>query len=171
MKSQKGFSLLEILIYVAIVSVITLSIGTVFVSLNKGQSKVDVKNEVNSNILFGLEKLKQDFLQATGVTVPATAGATSSSLGLTISSSTTTYCAVTGRLRRAQSGAACDANAEPITSDKVIVDSLNFTRLENTNTVLGKTIVSVQTSITVSYNSISPDMQYTETKQTTSSLR
>src|SRR3990170_7641489 len=70
MKLQKGFSLLEILIYVAIISVITLTIGTVFVSLNRGQSKVDVKNEVNSNVLFALEILKQDFLAATAVTVP-----------------------------------------------------------------------------------------------------
>ncbi|KKT88323.1 MAG: hypothetical protein UW89_C0008G0002 [Parcubacteria group bacterium GW2011_GWB1_45_10] len=171
MKLQKGFSLLEILIYVAIISVITLTIGTVFVSLNRGQSKVDVKNEVNSNVLFALEKLKQDFLAATAVTVPASAGATSTTLGLTISSSTTTYCVITGRLRRATSGAACDASAQAVTSDKVIVDSLNFIRLENTNTVLSKTVVSVQTTITASFNSVSPDQQYTETKQTTSSLR
>jgi len=169
MRQRSGFSLLEILIYVTVISVITLSIGSVFISLSKGQSRAEAKNEVNSNLVFALEKIRQDFLRATAVTVPATASTSSSTLSLTISGSSTTYCVITGRLRRAQSGAACDSNAESLTSDKVIIDSTNFTRLENTNSVLNKTIISVQAVISASFNSANPDSQYNETKQTTAS--
>jgi Tfp pilus assembly protein FimT len=171
MTNKKGFSLLEILIYVAVIAIVTLSIGSVLISLSKGQSRIDSKSEVTANIRFALEKINQDLLSAYSVSVPAAASTSSSTLKMTILGSTVTYCVLNGQLRRASGGAACDATSELITTDKVIVSNITFTRLENTNIVLLKTVASIQTNITVMYNSASPDLQYTGSKITTASLR
>jgi type II secretory pathway pseudopilin PulG len=167
---KTGFSLLEILIYVTIIAVATLAIGGVFLALAQGQAKADVRAEINSNLRFALDKINQDILSASAIVAPAIAGGTADSLAMTIAATTVTYCLVNGQLRRA-AGGLCDGTAEPITSGTIRVDHLAFTRLENTNTVLSKTIVSLQTVLTVSYNGANPNYQSAVTKQITSSLR
>ncbi len=167
---NRGFSLLEILIYIAIIAVVTSIIGGVFLNFAKGKARAETRTEVDSNIQFVLNKIHRSVLAASEVITPAAAGDTSESLVLTISGTTVTYCVVNNQVYRS-SGAACDENADLITSDTVTIDNLTFTRLENTNPVLAKTVVNIRTSLTSSYNSTSPDYQYTSTKQITSSLR
>lgn len=170
LNSKKGFSLLELLIYVAILSVVTLSVAGIFVYINKGRGQTESKAEVNSNLRFAIEKISQDLRYATSVTTPANPSSTSTSLILNSGGSTITYCIAIGFLRR-QVGGACDQNSESITSDSVIMSDALFTRLENINNIFNKTIVSIRINITAAYNSSSPDYEYSETKNTTVSLR
>jgi len=64
---------------------------------------------------------------------------------------------------------ACTGDA--ITASTVLVNSAIFTRFENINTLLNKTVVSVQADIVVSYNGTAPEDQYSEEKITTTGLR
>ena len=170
-KNNLGFSLLEILIYVSIIAIVISAISGVFLSLAQGQAKADARAEINSNVRFALDKINQDILSASAIATPAAAGDVSNgSLVMTISPTTVTYCVVSGQVRRS-AGGTCNSSAEPITSSTVKVDNLSFARLENTNTFLTKTIVSIQTILTISYNGTSSNYQSAITKQITSSLR
>lgn len=163
---RAGFSLLELLIYVAILATITTFITGAFFSINQGRARVEAATEVNSNLRFAVEKITQDIKSASVVAMPATAGATSTSLQLTVSGTSLTYCMPDGYVRR-QSGGACTAASSPITSSTTIGNLLVFTRMENTNATLGKTFITVGISLGLQYNSNAPEWQYSATKQTT----
>lgn len=165
--NKSGFSLLEILIYISVIAVITLAIGAVFVSIASGQAKADARAEINSEIRFATDKINQDISAAAAITQPAAAGQSSGTLTLTIGASTISYCTINGQLRRSSSGI-CDGSAELLTGQAVKVNNLSFTRLENVNPVLPKTIVSIQTALSISYLGANQD---SISKQITSSLR
>lgn len=156
---------MEILIYITVIAIVTAAIGGVFLSVAGGQARADAAAEVNSNVSFALDMINQDILAASAVTTPAAA-----TLAVTVGATSITYCVVSGQIFRS-AGGICNGSAEPITAAAVAVKNLTFTRLENTNTVLPKTIVSIQTVLTIGYNGANPDYQYSLTKQTSSSLR
>lgn len=169
--NQNGFSLLELLIYISIIAVITLVISSVFIFFNRGRGQVEARNAVNTNLNFAITKISQDLKSASAVATPAIAGNSSSDLTMTVGGIAVTYCVADGQLRRKAGGGACDAASETVTADTVVVGAPVFTRLENTNSVLPKTIVSIEVSMNMTYNSSSTDWQYSETKKTTTSLR
>ncbi|OGM93720.1 hypothetical protein A2524_01295 [Candidatus Wolfebacteria bacterium RIFOXYD12_FULL_48_21] len=163
---RKGFSLLELLLYIAILAIIMTFITGAFFSINQGRARVEAATEVNSNMRFAVDKIAQDIKAASAVAVPATASATSTALQLTVDGTSVQYCVLVGRIRR-QSGGACSDASDVVTGDAVVVDSLLFTRLENSNVVLGKAFVTVGVSIELHYNSDAPEWQYAAVKQTT----
>lgn len=167
---KKGFSLLELLIYIAILAMMMTVIVGIFVSLNKGRGMLEARNEINSNIRFAFEKISQDLRFADSVSTPSSAGATSTSLVVNVSGSAVTYCVVDGKLKR-QVGSSCVVGSESITSDIVTVKNYVFKRIENTNAFFSKTVVSIEINLTMDYNSSSPDWQYSGSKKTTISLR
>lgn len=169
-KRLKGFSLLELLIYIAILSVLVMVVAGIFISISQGRGATEARNDVSDNLRFAIDKIAQDLRAASAVAVPATAGATSTVLTATASSSNVSYCVSGGRLRREISGS-CGVSSDPITSDTVTVNSLVFTRLENTNPILSKTIVNIRIQLNISYNSSSPDWQHSESKETTIGIR
>ncbi|MBI5147852.1 MAG: four helix bundle protein [Parcubacteria group bacterium] len=167
LNSSRGFSLLELLIYVAVLAIVTVIVSGFFLAINKGRGQVDARTEVNQNIRFALSAIERDLSAASSVTVPATTGATSSVLTLISGGNTVTYATTTlNRLQRT-----VNSLSEVIVSERVKIDSLSFVRLENTSNALGKTFVSVETGLGVSYDSESPDQQYSAARKTTMSLR
>jgi len=98
-------------------------------------------------------------------------GATSNTLTLTTASGTISYCVVSSTLRRQSGGGACTASSDAITDSTVLVSTSTFTLFQNTNSTLGKTAVSIQIDIAMSYNGTGPDEQYSEEKITTTALR
>ena len=160
---------MELLIYIGLLSVIIALIGGIFISLNKGRGQSEAKMEVNSALNFAMEKITQDIHSASAVTTPASGS--SETLAATVSGTATTYCVVSGKLYRQTGGGECTASSPALTSDLITIAAPTFTRIENTNTTLSKTMVSVEITLTASYNSQSPDWQYSQTKKTTASLR
>lgn len=161
--SKKGFSLLELLIYLAILSVLVVVIANIFISLSKSNGQSQAKSEVNSAIRFASELLRQDIKNASVITTPsAGAGTTSSSLTLTRGASTITWNTSAGILRRTLDGVVSN-----VTNINVLVGAPTFTRIENINPVFNTTNVSIGVNMTFSYNSASPDWAYTDSLQTT----
>lgn len=158
-----GFSLLELLIYLAILSVLVVVIANIFISLSKSNGQSQAKSEVNGAIRFASELLRQDVKNASVITVPsAGAGTTSSSLTLTRDGHTIVWDTSAGILRRSLDGAISN-----ITNINVLVGTPTFTRIENANQVFGTTNVSIEVNMSFSYNSASPDWAYTDSLQTT----
>jgi prepilin-type N-terminal cleavage/methylation domain-containing protein len=174
MKAAKGFTLLELLIYIALVSVISVVLSRMFIIINSGRARITSKTAVDSNLRFAVEKIEQDVRAASSVTTPGTAGATSTLLVLSVNSSTITYSSsADGYLKRQVNS----STPESLTEDSVAVNTstvpLTFSRLENNNPIFlpQKTGVAIQVMINIKYRSESPDWQYNETKKTTILLR
>lgn len=171
---KNGFTLLELLIYISLVSIISLVLSRMFITINSGKAKISSKSVVDSNIRFAVEKINQDLRSATSITLPASAGATSTSIIIEINSTTITYDVSTdGHLRRKVN----TSTPELITEDGVEVNTTTkpmvFTRLENNNPVFlpKKTGVAISIFLNIRYKTTSPDWMYDETKQTTILLR
>ncbi|MBI4812072.1 prepilin-type N-terminal cleavage/methylation domain-containing protein [Candidatus Falkowbacteria bacterium] len=164
---NSGFSLLELLMYIAILAVVSVIITNIVFSLNKSRAKIEAESELNSNLRFSLLKIVQDIKSASSVSTPDSVGVASSSLQLFISPNTILYDVFDGRLRRTVDSGLPDI----ITSDKVFIQAPSFFRLENYNPVLNATTTSVQINLAINYNSQGPDYNYSESVKTTASLR
>ena len=165
---------MELLIYAAVLAVMSTVIVNVFLGITIGRGRFTAESEVNSNLRFALEKINQDIRAASVITTPATpAGTTSQTLVVNIGGAegTVTYCVLSGVLRRQPNGGACSSDSAAVTSDKVSVTAPTFTRFENTNSnlpvALG-TALTIQTSITMAY--AREGFQYSATKTTTELL-
>jgi prepilin-type N-terminal cleavage/methylation domain-containing protein len=162
LKSCRGFSLFELLVYITILSIVMLIIAGTFLALNRGRGSSEARAEVNSNLRFAVEKIARDLKAATSITQPSSTSTPTNTLAITVEGNSVSYSLDAGSLKK---------GGEAITSDKVVIESLQFTRFENTNPVLGKTIISVKVEISGRYNSTNPDEQYSASKETTISLR
>lgn len=165
LKNKKGMSLLELLIYIAILSGLMVVVSDAFISLSKGRGQAEARSEVNSAIRFVSERIKQDVKNASIVSTPIF-GTPASTLGMTVSGVPVVYDVLGGVLRRTENGVAAST-----TRNTVVVDTPTFTRLENYNSVLNATTTAIQTSITFRYNAPSTDWTYSDTLRTTASIR
>jgi len=160
-----GFTLLELLIYVAILSVVGIFIGNTFISLAKGRIANDTRTIIDSELRFVAEKIKQDIKAATALTTPSS-GNTATSLVITSGGSTITYDLSSDQIRRKVDA----GSATPITSSNVKVNSITFENYQNQNASLVQIIYSIKTTISATYNSTNPDRQYTLTKSFTTAF-
>lgn len=163
----RGVSLMELLIYIALLSVILLVISSAFISISKTGGSVDARTEVNSNTRFVSNKIIQDVKSASAVSVPTVVGGTAATLQLTVSGDTILYDISGGQLRRKVNAGA----PEPITSNLVTVSAPTFTRLENYNSVLQATTTTISINITIAHANTGSDYNYSSTINTTASLR
>lgn len=163
--SNKAFSLLELLIYISILAIVMVVLSASFTAINKGSGKSEAQIEVNSNLRFVLELIGRDIRSASSISVPSS-GTTSSSLITTVSGTQVAYCLTNGTLRRQLAGV-CSVSSEGISSKNVLITNLLFTRLENSNTITGKTAVSIEVVVGMSYAGTNPDRQYSGSKKTT----
>lgn len=161
----RGFSLLELLIYIAILSGLIIISANMFILLSRGQGQSSAKSEVDSSVRFATELIRQDIKNASAVSTPSL-GTPSSTLSLTRGGVTILY-DVSGGILRRKEGA---ATAVPVTNSNTTVGTPTFTRIENTNTVFSTTNVAVKINMNFNYNSNSPDWNYSTILQTTVDL-
>lgn len=168
-KHTRGISLLELLIYIAILSVLVVVVSDAFISLSKGRGQAEARSEVNSAIRFATQLIKQDVKNANAISVPSL-GIPASSLSLNVSGNSILYDMAGGKLRRTVNA----GTPETVTGNAVVVDVPNFTRLENFNPHIGAagaTTTAIQVAMTMRYNASSTDWTYSDTLRTTITLR
>ncbi len=161
---NRGFSLLELILYIAILSTMSVILTASFLALTQGRTRSESHTNVNSNLRFAMDKMTQDITSATSITTPALG--TSASLTL-IASSTIVYSVVSGVLERSVDGGVGEAVTETVVS----VDAPVFTRTDNYNPVLQATTTALQITMTVRSRSTSPEGIYAATLKSTVSLR
>jgi type II secretory pathway pseudopilin PulG len=158
-----GFSLLELLIYVALIAILTMIVASTVLILNRSRGSTEARAEVNTNLRFAIEKIAFDVQTATAITTPAsTTTPTANTLTLTIGGSPVTYDVVLGVLKR---------NGEQITASTTLFATPTFTRRENKNYTLNKSMVTIKVNLSASYNDSRPDWQYSATKETAVDMR
>lgn len=158
---------MELLIYIAILSVILLVISSAFISISKTGGSVDARTEVNSNTRFASNRIIQDIKSASAVSVPVIVGGTATTLELTVSGDTILYDVSGGQLRRKVN----TGTPEPVTSNLVTVSSPIFTRLENYNSVFQATTTAIDINMTVTHVNTGSDYNYSSVINTTAALR
>lgn len=158
-------SLLELLLYIAILSGIMVVVSDAFISLSKGRGQAEARSEVNSAIRFATERIKQDIKSASAVSVPIL-GTPANTLNLTVGGLPIVYDMLGGVLRRTENGVTAST-----TGNFVSVETPIFTRLENYNSVLKATTTTIQTEMTFRYNSTGGDWIYADTMRTTATMR
>lgn len=164
--AQRGTTLLELLIYISVLSFIVLAIASLFISLSKAKGLADALNVVNTNMRFVQNIITRDLKSATSVSTPLLPGTNATSLEMLVGADVITYEVVSAQLRRT-------VNANPpeiISTPNVLIESPLFVRLGNTNTILGITTTTIQFGMTVTFNSSSPDHNYTTRSTTTAAL-
>lgn len=142
MKNQKGTTLLELLIYVAILSLIFVVIGTTLTAIISAQKRIEAKRIVDQNLAFALEKIGQSIKEASAVTGTYP----SNELNLTIDGQTVIFSVSSEILRKTTGG-----NTYDLTSDKVTISSNNsylFYKIENPSANL-----AIQIKIRATYKS------------------
>lgn len=163
---SQGFSLLELLIYVAILSGLMVVVSDSFISLSRARGQAEARNEVNAAIRFAAERIRQDLKGTSAVTTPIL-GTPATTLQATVSGTTILYDTLAGQLRRTEGA----GSPVPVSGTNVFVDTTTFTRLENYNAPLNATTTAIQIAMTFRYNASSTDWTYADTLRTTVTLR
>lgn len=170
LKYNQGFSLLELLIYIAILSILMVTISQVFIALTRGRGQAEARSEVNSAVRFATERIKQDIKRVSAISSPIL-GTPSASLRATTTPNTMVLYDVLGGALRRTEGTGTATTTTNVTGDVILVDTPLFTRLENYNTVLQATTTAIRVEMVFRYNSISSDWSYQDTLSTTVTLR
>ncbi|MBI4138534.1 hypothetical protein HY479_00080 [Candidatus Uhrbacteria bacterium] len=130
--SKPGYTLLEFLLYIGIVSGVLLVASNVLFTLLQGKAKLQAVEEVSQNVRVGMDRMSGAVRNAASVTTPAV-GATGTSLILQNTSATTsptTFVAQNGILYMKEGAAATTT----LMSNDVTVRFLQFTNVGGTST-------------------------------------
>jgi Tfp pilus assembly protein PilW len=127
-----GFTLIELVIYIAILSLVLVSITGFFLNTTAGNMKESSYQEVQQNGRFVMTKITQETKKAIGINSPA-AGSSNNSLSLVMSDQNlnpTIFDLSGGKIRITQGSSA----PIELTTDQVVVNSLQFTNLSYSGT-------------------------------------
>jgi len=159
---HEGFTLIELLIYLAIFAVISVVTVDLFVTVAKGYSQSEAAGEVQQNLRYSMERISGTIRAATGVN---SASGSTLDLAMPNPAQNPTIFDLSSGVLRIKEGSGI---AKAITSDKVIVDSLTFTAINNPSPAKA----TVQVNISMSYNNQgNPDYTFSASNRTTVSLR
>ncbi len=164
---NKGISLLELIIYVAIFSVIVLVMSEIFFVSIKGKDLASVRFEVSQNMRFATEKIRQAVFDASAISVFGSCPLNTLSATSTVGNATSSIFIDNGVLKI--SGA---NGVESITSESVIATTTPaeclFTIISNPPPAKS----TLQAKLKIVYNSQGrSDLDVAESQQITVSLR
>lgn len=171
-KLNSGFTLLEFLIYFAIIAGIGTALAGIFVVLNTGKSQSDAKAEVDSAIRLITDKIKSDVKDASNIY--NLAGVGSSTLSLKTPAGCINYAITTATstlpaqmTRRVDTGTSCETQGETValTGTQVKVTAATFTREDVLNPTVHRVVAGIRVNLTLAYNSNSPDLTYSQSKE------
>lgn len=124
--TKRGFTLIEILIYMGIIAAFLAVLTEVFLSVLDVQVESQATSNVQIDGRFLLARLIYDIHRASAITAPSSAGASSPSLTLTIAGVSSVYSLGGGRVQLTR-----NSISSPLTSVNTQITNLNFTRLGN----------------------------------------
>lgn len=168
--AAKGFTLIETLIYIAVIGLVVSSFVVFSVSVSQSGNKTFVTQEVHANARHALDIMSGRIRASTGVNTEASTFGSDPgvlSLSMAASGSNPTVLSLSGDdgVLQITEGV---GSAVALTSDEVKVTNLVFTNLTPTGAR-----ESIRIQMTVAYNNAGSDVEYSYSKsfQTAVSLR
>jgi type II secretory pathway pseudopilin PulG len=126
LKSNKGFTITELLIYMGIFSILLVVLTEIFVTILKVQLESEATSSVEQDSRFILTRLMYDIQRANTVNLPASLGDQGSVLRFIIGGVTYTYTINNDNLELTM-----NANANKLNSFDTTISNLTFQRLGN----------------------------------------
>jgi prepilin-type N-terminal cleavage/methylation domain-containing protein len=159
--SKKGFTLIELVLYMGILAILLTLMSSIFTSIVDVQIQSTTTSSVNQDGRYLLSKLLYDVKNSSAILVPANPGTQSSTMQLTINSINYTYSASSSGNLQVVNGTTGETNV--LNSYDTSISGLTFTRIGN-----GGTSDTVRVSYTVTGRAIErAGQQETKTFQTT----
>jgi prepilin-type N-terminal cleavage/methylation domain-containing protein len=161
-RSAKGFTLVELLIYISIFAVFSVVTVDAFTTIAKGNAASGTALEVQQNLRYSMERITQVIHSATAVN---STSASTLSLAMADVALNPTIFSLNSGVLNIQEGA---DPIQALTTNKVVVDALNFFEISNGSPAKS----TVETNLTISYNNQgNTDYQFSASSRTTASLR
>lgn len=156
-KSGAGFTLIEVLLYVASVGIVILAASILLTIMVKSRVKNVAIAEVEQQGLYVMGLITQTVRNSSGINSPAT-GSSGSSLSVAMrqAAKNPTVFDVSSQVFRITEGAASPVN---ITSSRVSVSGVTFTNLSRSNTP-----GTIQAQFTITYVNLSGLNEYNYSK-------
>ncbi|MBA3723844.1 MAG: prepilin-type N-terminal cleavage/methylation domain-containing protein [Candidatus Levybacteria bacterium] len=155
---EKGFTLIEMIIYIGIFSLLIGVLSAIFGAILDVQLESEGTSKVDQNGRYILAKLNHDIEDATAITTPSSPGQTTSTLQITVNSIIYTYgLDGSGNLQLTTPTGTNNLNSQGIT-----VSGLSFTRLGN-----GGANDTIRVNYTITSTIQSPSGPESRTFQTT----
>ena len=139
--SQQGSTLVELLMYMGIFSLLLVSLFQILTSVLASQAATQGTSHVEEDGKFLLARLSYDIQRAQTIVIPATIGSSGNSLKLTISGVTYSYSLNNSNLVLTNN---TETNAL-LNGYDTTVSNLTFSRLGNTN---GKPVITTSFTVT-----------------------
>lgn len=139
-RNKRGFTIVELIIYMGILSLILIVMTDIFSSIIDVRRDSEAITVVEQDGNFLLAKLFYDISHAQSIATPATLGATSNTLQITISGVTNTYSLNSGNLQ------VVNANGTNVLNSlNSSISNLTFLRLGNSS---GKNTIQLSFTVT-----------------------
>ncbi len=164
-KQEKGFSLLELLLYIGIFSMLLVTLFQLLTSIFDVQLESTGSSSVDQDGLFIMNRLTYDIQQATSIATPSAAGLTTSAFGFVAGGSTYKYSTSSGNLILANLTA---GTADQLNSVNTTVSNPSFTLLTDTQ---GKNFETLTISFKVTATAVDRNSSKSKTFKTTIGVR
>lgn len=123
---KRGFTIVELLIYIGLLSILLVVLTEIFLSILDLQSEGRAVSSVAQDGRFLIARLNYDLRRSSSITEPATLGETSTNAIVTIDGNPYTFAENGGNLVLTT-----DGSSENLNSEGSRVTNLTFTRLGN----------------------------------------
>jgi len=158
---RNGFTLIELIIYVGIFSILIVMLSQLFLTTIEQQATYQTVSTLDRESRYVLNRLTYDIHRTEQIQNPGTVGSTSSTLRLVIDGNTYTYGTSTNRLALIH-----PLGNDYLTSNEASISGLTFTRLGNSG---GNN--SIQVTFTLESQTVVRSQPRRQTYQTTISTR
>jgi type II secretory pathway pseudopilin PulG len=138
--SARGFSLVELIVYFGIFSILLLVLTNIFSTSISTQLESESLTSVEQDSRFLLLRLSNDIEKASSIVIPASAGNTSTTLQIVVNSQNYTYQVISGNLTLTTNSGTFNLNNYNTTISDFLV-----TRIGNIN---GKNDIKISFTIT-----------------------
>ena len=139
---KRGFTLIEIIIYMALLSIFLLTLTDIFVSILDVQLESDATSAVEQDGRFILSRMAYDIPRASSIDIPPQIGQTRSNLRMTIGGVTYEYAENGGNLQLTNNLGTSNLNGS-----ETAVSNLSFQKIANSAVVGTKETIKINFTI------------------------
>lgn len=162
--NNRGVSLLELIIYIAVFSIISLIMVEIFIVVLKGRDVANARFEVSQNMRFATEKIRQAVFDASSISVSGSCPL--NNLDITAGLATSSFFISNNVLKFSNASGTSDIIGAKVMATTTPTDCL-FSIISNP--VPAKP--TLQAKLKIVYNGEGGDMGISESQQITVSLR
>lgn len=142
-RRRAGFTLIEIIIYMALLAIFLLTLTDIFVSILDVQLESDATSAVEQDGRFILSRMAYDIPHASSIETPPQIGQTRSNLRMTIGGVTYEYAENGGNLQLIN-----DLGTNSLNSSESVISNPSFQRIANSAVSGTKDTIKIQFTIT-----------------------